>query len=68
MYYRSDISDGSLGYKQLAAQSNIPYSVRKSDDEDMLCIVRERAALEGSIEEGLEAEQMQPLGFNSGLV
>lgn len=54
MYYRKDITDGSLGYKQLAGQTDIPYSVKTSDGEDMLCIVRECAAAEGSTEKGLE--------------
>lgn len=54
LYYRRDISDGTFNYKQLAAQNDVPYSVRTPDGEDMLCIVRECAALEGSVVKGLE--------------
>ncbi len=53
MYYREDISDGSLDYRQLSEQSEIKYSVQGVDGEEMLCCALELINLTGSVKDGL---------------
>lgn len=53
MYYRDDISDGSLDYRQLTEQSDIPYAVQGTDGEEMLCCALEFISLTDSVEDGI---------------
>lgn len=54
MYYRDDISDGSLDYRRLTAQNSISYAVQGMDGEEMLCCAMEFVNLTDSVEEGIK--------------
>lgn len=53
MYYRDDITDGSLDYRQLAEQSAIRYAVQGADGEEMICCAMELIHLTGSVRDGV---------------
>ncbi len=53
MYYRDDITDGTLDYRQLAKQGNISYAVQGADGEEMICCAMEFINLMGSVREGI---------------
>lgn len=54
MYYRDDMSDGSLDYRSLTEQNSISYAVQGTDGEEMLCCTMEFVNLTDSVEEGIK--------------
>lgn len=53
MYYRTDITDGTLDYRQLSEQSDKAYSIQGADGEEMICCAMEFINMTGSVENGI---------------
>lgn len=53
-FYRHDLTDGTMDFKQLAESNGISYTVQGADKEDMICTVRECVNFCGDIQSGLE--------------
>lgn len=54
MFYRSDITDGTLNYMQLLDMPSLSYSIQGVDDEEMVCVVQECVRLAGGVREGVQ--------------
>lgn len=54
MFYRRELTDGSLDLKQLSGQSEIKYFIGETDGEDKVCTAMECIRLAGNFEDGLK--------------